>query len=219
MMFEVHFYNVGRSSETAFHVLSQNMKVDKVYLLNNYDPKYVEVEQEIVDKLRAVNVDDVSKLSIDIYDFDDIYKKVCDTARAESDAHNGNVRFHFNITMGTSIVVGAVCCAAMVLDADLYYIKGKEYSESGKDEFISIPIENIPEVEKLRKKKAVLGVFLRFRDYESISNSALKGDGSSARLSYITRELQLMGLIERRGSVKDTVWTLTEKGRNALKRI
>lgn len=218
-MFEVHFYNVGRSSETAFHVLSQNMKVDKIYLLNNYDPAYVKVEQEIVEKLRAVNIGDVSKLPIDIFDFDDIYRKVCDTARAESDAHNGNVRFHFNITMGTSIVVGAVCCAAMVLDADLYYVKSGEFSGSGRDEFISIPIESIPEVERLRKKKAVLKVLLRFREKGSFSNAELRGDGSSARLSYITRELQLMGLIERKGSVKDTVWMLTEKGRIVLRRI
>ena len=218
-MFEVHFYNVGRSSETAFHVLSQNIKVDKVYLLNNCDPAYVKVEQEIIEKLRAVNVNDVSKLSIDIFDFDDIYRKVCDTARAESDAHNGNVRFHFNITMGTSIVVGAVCCAAMVLDADLYYVKSREYSESGRDEFISIPIESIPEVERLRKKKAVLKVLLRFREKESFPNAELRGDGSAARLSYITKELQLMGLIERKGSVKDTVWMLTEKGKIVLRRI
>ncbi|AMK13460.1 hypothetical protein AUP07_0404 [methanogenic archaeon mixed culture ISO4-G1] len=223
MSFDIHFYNIGQTADTAYQVLRSDMKINKMYLLNNFEPAYVKIEEEITKKLNEVGVKDVNKLPIEIHDFDNIYKAVMETARKEMKEHNGNVRFHFNITMGTSIVVSAVSCAAYTLDADLYYILEAKYSKKQEEELIQIPLDNISEVEKLKGRKKVLETFMQFKTNDKLTieemrsiNGPNKPELSGPNLSRRTRELHNMGLIQKSGSSE---WSLTDKGRKAIKRL
>lgn len=218
MAYHVHIYNVGQKAETAFNVLTSGIEMHKLYLLNNENPNYVAVEKEIREFYRKVPIDGVVTKLIDPFDYDSVYNMVLEIDLIERELHQ-DVKFHINFTMGTSIMVGAVCSAAYAIDADLYYIQESCYSKSGKDELILIEIGNTKEVFELRKKKQTLEVFRMFIDMEPKSNRELMGNRSASSLSYHTKSLSSMGLIEREGGVRDTVWVLTPKGRGVLKRV
>lgn len=148
-----------------------------------------------------------------------MFNKVLELYREECRTH-GDVRFHINFTMGTSIVVGAVCSAAYSINADLYYIQEKCYSGIGEDRLIRIDVENVDELMELKSKKKILKTFMRFKDGRSKTNKELRGESlSPSTLSYHTSQLQKIGLIEREGSVRNANWILTEKGKQVMNRL
>ncbi len=219
MTYHVHLYNVGKSPDTAFSVIKTEIPMDKLYLLNNDNPEYVAVEDAIRKKFEGMGLDGIETLKINPFDYRDVFNAVLDTYKRECESH-GDVRFHINFTMGTSIVVGAVCSAAYSINADLYYIQESIYSRSGKDEIIRIEVESFEEEFELRNKKQTLEVFLRFLDRKPKSNTDLIGGlRSPSSLTYHTRYLSEKGLIERKGSVRNTEWTLTRKGEHLIKRL
>lgn len=197
MTYHIHLYNVGKSPETAFHVIRSDIPMDKLYLLNNDKPKYMEVEEKIREKFEGMGLDGVETLKINPFEYRDVFNAVLETYRKECEEHD-DVRFHINFTMGTSIVVGAVCSAAYSINADLYYIQEGIYSESGKDEIIKVEIDSFEDEFELRNKKQTLTVFQRFADGKPKSNEDLMGSlRSQASLTYHTRYLCEKGLIRR----------------------
>ncbi len=219
MTYHVHLYNVGQKPDTAFSVLRTDIPMDKLYLLNNEKTEYVTVENQIREKFEGMGLDGVEKLRIRPFDYRSVFNAVLDAYKRECEEHD-DVRFHINFTMGTSIMVGAVCSAAYSINADLYYVQEGIYSDSGKDEVIRIEIESLEDEFELRNKKQTLAVFQRFADRAPKSNENLMGGlKTSASLTYHTRYLSEKGLIKREGSVRNTRWMLTAKGEQLIKRL
>lgn len=227
MVYHVHIYTVGRKPDTAFHVLKSDLPIDKIYLLNNGAKEcdcngdvihdYQKVEDDIRSKLNSVGITDIVTEYIDPFDYNDIFDKVLEISEREINIHS-DVRFHINFTMGTNIMAGAVCSAAYSINADLYYIQEGKYTKSKNDELIQIAIENIKELEILKKKAKTKEIFERFRIEESISNSNLKSEKETlSDLSYHTKLLKSYGLIKKDDISSE--WILTNKGKQTLKRL
>lgn len=220
MTYHVHIISVGSKSETAFHVIRSGMEIDKIYLLNNDNEKFVEVENEIRKGFEILNLDDIITESIKPFDYDDVFNKILDIYHKESEEHQDEVIFHINFTMGTRITVGAMCSSAYLINADLYYIQEGIYTASGKDELIRIPIDNIKELSELQNKPQTLEVFLRFSDFQPKTNEEIIGSlKSPSNLTYHTNYLLKIGAIQRMGSVRNVKWVLTEKGERMIKRL
>ena len=219
MVYDVHLISVGRKAETAFNVIKSDMKIDKIYLLNNGNEEYVAVENEIREGFRPFRLDGINTANINPFDYDDVFKTVLELYKLESDEHPEGVMFHINFTMGTRITVAAMCSAAYSIASDLYYVKESCYSESGKDELIRIHIEYIKEINLLKSKKKTLEIFMKFSDMKSKTNKELAGPMSGPRLSYHTSFLNKVGLIERYDGVRNGSWRLTDKGEQVMKRL
>ena len=217
MVFHVHIYNVGKVPDTAFSVLHSDIPLDKLYLLNNENPEYLEVEETIRSHFEQAGIEVLTR-RIDPFEYHNVYNSVIEIYNKESKEHD-DVKVHINFTMGTSIVVGAVCSAAYSINADLYYIQESKYSNTGRDEVIRIEVENNSDLVELKRKEKTLGVFMKFIDRKPKSNPELMtGLKSAASLTYHTRYLSSKGLIERDG-LRDTVWKLTPKGERTINRL
>ena len=220
MEYHVHIISVGKKAETAFHVIKSDMKMNKIYLLNNDNEEYVTVEEEIRDTFNKFPLDGIITAKINPFDYDSVFKTIIDLYNIEMELHPEGVIFHINFTMGTRIAVGAMCSAAYSINADLYYIQEACYSPTGKDELIRIQIENINELTELKSKPQILKTFRKFSDRKPKSNKDLKSETMSAsNLSYQTSYLSKAGLIKRFDGVRDGSWILTEKGEQVMKRI
>lgn len=218
MAYHVHLYNVGLKPDTAFNVIRSDIPIDKLILLNNDEPEFVDVENIIRERFEQINIE-VEKAEIDPWDYQDVFNRVIELYHQECEAHD-DVRFHINFTMGTSIVVGAVCSAAYSINADLYYIQEKCYAGTEEDRLIQIGVENLDELMELKSKRKVQQTFMRFKDGKPMTNKDLRdGSMSPSTLSYHTAHLQEMGLIEREGSVRNTKWILTSKGKQVMNRL
>ena len=123
MTYHVHLYNVGLKPDTAFNVIRSDIPMDKLILLNNDKPEFEKVEKIIKERFEQFPIK-VEKANINPWDYHNVFNKVLELYREECRTH-GDVKFHINFTMGTSIVVGAVCSAAYSINADLYYIQEK----------------------------------------------------------------------------------------------
>ncbi|WP_400204137.1 HFX_2341 family transcriptional regulator domain-containing protein [Methanomethylophilus alvi] len=220
MVYHVHLISVGKKAETAFNVINSEIRMDKIYLLNNDNEEYVAVENEIREVYSKFPLDGILTAKINPFDYDNVFKTVLDLFALESECHPEGVIFHINFTMGTRIAVAAMSSAAYSINADLYYIQEACYSPTGKDELILIPIENIEELSELKSRKHVLKTFMKFSDREPKTSSDLMGELKSAgSLSYHTTYLSKAGLIKRFGGVKNGSWVLTEKGEQVMKRL
>ncbi len=220
MAYHVHIISVGKKAETAFNVIKSDMKMDKIYLLNNDNREYVMVENVIRDVFSKFPLDGVITANINPFDYDNVFKTVIDLYNMESEDHPEGVTFHINFTMGTRIAVGAMCSAAYSINADLYYVQESCYSQTGKDELIRIQIENIKELTDLKSKKHILETFHKFSDRAPKTNEELMGNlNSASSLSYHTTYLSKAGLIKRFNGVRNGSWILTEKGEQVMKRI
>ena len=218
MTYHVHLYNVGLKPDTAFNVIRSDIPMDKLILLNNDNPECEKVEKIIEERFEQFPIK-VENADINPWDYHNVFNKVLELYRKECRTH-GDVRFHINFTMGTSIVVGAVCSAAYSINADLYYIQEKCYSGIGEDRLIRIDVENIDELMELKSKKKILKTFMTFKDGRPKTNKELRGESlSPSTLSYHTSQLQKIGLIEREGSVRNANWILTEKGKQVMNRL
>lgn len=218
MTFHVHIYNVGKTPETAFSIIGHEIPIEKLILLNNDKEEYKLVEDEIRKGFEPFPIE-VETVIIDPWDYYNVFNKVIESYHKECEEH-GDVRFHINFTKGTRIVVSAVCNAAYSIEADLYYVQEGQYSKSGKDTLIYIDIENINELMELKARKKPLEIFKKFSDRKpKMTKDLLIGGMSVSTLSFHTSYLQKLGLIERKGSVRNTEWILTEKGKNVMNRL
>ncbi len=220
MAYHVHLISIGKKAETAFNVIKSDMKMDKIYLLNNDKEEYVAVENEVRDVFSKFPLDGIITANINPFDYDDVFKTVIELYNMEYEYHPEGVVFHINFTMGTRITVGAMCSAAYSINADLYYVQEACYSPTGKDELIRIQIENIKELTDLKSKKQILDTFRKFSDRGPKTNEDLIGSlKSPSSLSYHTSYLSKAGLIKRFNGVRNGSWILTEKGEQVMKRI
>lgn len=219
MTYHVHLYNVGQDPETAFDIIRSDIPMDKLILLNNRNPEYVEVENAIKSVYENFPID-IEVAVINPWDYQDVFNKVLELYRKECDEHH-DVRFHINFTRGTRIAVGAVCSAAYSINADLYYIQEKCYAGTEKDELIKIDIENLDELMELRSKKKLMETFLMFGDNEPKTDECLRNNGTlkPSALSYRTSQLRKIGVIKRENGDRDARWILTEKGRQVMNRL
>lgn len=229
MTFHVHICNVGRTPDPIYKVFESHMPINRMYLLNSRTIErngddifdYEDMEKELIDHMAGINFKDVHTVVINPFDYHDVYNAVIKIAAEETES-NSKVKFHINFTLGTNVMAGAVCSAAYSIDADLYYIKSSRYilGNDGQDDLISISIANYREIDELKRQKRTADVLSAIaegtcRNTQLISTLSFKPNA----LSHHTGILRNMGLIENRGSSRDIEWTITEKGKEIVKKL
>ena len=104
MVYHVHLISIGKKAETAFNVINSDIKMNKIYLLNNDNEEYMSVENEIRDAFSKFPLDGVVTAKINPFDYDDVFKKVLSLFEFESEYIIVLVILSFNL-------LELVCCS------------------------------------------------------------------------------------------------------------
>jgi hypothetical protein len=182
--------------------------MDGLYLLD--DGRHAEVLDKIMGVLSSMGFGGTHLISIQPTDYQGTFSTAKGIMESEK-GENPDVRFHIDISGGSTVAAVAVSNASMSFYSELYY------QEGGR--IVSMESEALDEISQLKAKTRVLSTFLRFKEADRISNKELMGKMSPSRLQYRTKTLDEMGLIRREGSPREPVWVLTPRGRQVLSRF
>ena len=189
--------------------MGKGIPCDKLYLLWNDEKRINDTLDRVKDGVSKTN----SKMAIetkeiDPFDYYSVIKAVKEISIEEKKDNDKDVKLYINITVGTGIIVGALCASSYFTDAQVYYNIDSKMAKPGtpQSELIKmIHTPKIPDIERMddkqkiiigylaEQKKRVLKRFLMdlFRPYKG-SDKALG--------SLITHHLKILeknGLIER----------------------
>ncbi len=221
-MRNVHIVTVGFDPYPSLEMLASG-DVDFIYLLND------RTEKEAIESEKAIRkiLDDIKIIpykfeDIDCYDYQNVYDKIMEIVDKEKE-RNSDCLFHINFSRGTAIAVGAACTAACTIkDADLYYSKWKKGDNvEVSRRIIHVDVSDLSVFFQLKgATKNVFGYFQKAEDGIILNSELIDYTGLEKNsLSYHTRKLVEMKLIERDIRGKKTAWTATETGKKVLKRI
>ena len=208
MIRDVHLHIVGDTPDSLFGAMTSGRGMDGLYLLD--DRAHGQVLDRITDVLSSMGFRGTHIIPIDAKDYQGTFSSV-KSIMEEERRDNPEVRFHVDISGGSTVSAVAVSNASMSFDSEIYYLDGGH--------IVSMESEALDEISVLRAKTRVLSTFLRFKGSDRISNKELMGDMSPSRLQYRTKALYDMGLIGREGTSREPVWVLTTRGRQVLSRF
>ena len=157
----VHIIGVGYDPQPIINILRSSLPCDRIHLLWNSDPKIAASKNKIVDTLisNGFQPEDVMAEEIDVFDYQKVLNCVMLISQIEKNRGtdtNTRVQFFLNITHGTRLVTGALCTAAMMIGAQMYYLKERDDATdhlSINDLIIKVPIPRIPDLDKLTDKR------------------------------------------------------------------
>ncbi len=157
----VHIIGVGYDPQPIINILRSSLPFDRVHLLWNKNDEIAESKEKVVSTFIAngLAAEDIIPEEIDVYDFQRILNHVMLISQIEkkrASETGAKVQFFFNITHGTRLVSGALCTAAMMVGANMYYLKERDGSTSNcsiDDMIIRIPIPKVPDLDKLTTKR------------------------------------------------------------------
>ncbi len=157
----IHITGVGYEPTPVIDVLKSGLPCDKVHLLFNEDERITNSKDRIVSALKGAhyNDDDVVAHKVNVYDYQAILRTVMLIAQSEKENNQNSERkicFYMNITHGTRLTTGALCTAAMMLGAQMYYLQERKEGTkdmSINDLLIRIPVPKIPDLDKLTSKR------------------------------------------------------------------
>lgn len=157
----VHIIGVGYDPQPIINILRSSLPCDRIHLLWNSDPKITASKNKIVDTLisNGFQPEDVMAEEIDVFDYQKVLNCVMLISQIEKNRGtdtNTRVQFFLNITHGTRLVTGALCTAAMMIGAQMYYLKERDEATdhlSINDLIIKVPIPRIPDLDKLTDKR------------------------------------------------------------------
>lgn len=218
----IHIIGVGYKPMPILNALRSDLPSDRIHLLWNQSPEIVDSKNYIVRALleNGFREEDVICNEVDVFD----YQKILDLIMlitqiekrrcAESDL---KVHFYFNITHGTRLVTGALCTAAMIVGAQMYYLREKGDSEELgiNDLLMRIPVPRIPDLDKLTEKRRR---FLKMvcSEEEGMTVSRLAEEFSSKQnVNQFVGFFETNNLVERVHHGKNVRIKATELGRMA----
>ena len=157
----IHITGVGYDPAPVINVLKSSLPCDKVHLLWNPDMSITKSKDAIVSALSnaGYSEEDAIAHEVNAYDYQAILNTVMLIAQSEKEKYPGSDRkvcFYLNITHGTRLVTGALCTAAMLLGAQMYYLQERKegMEHLSMDELIiRIPVPKIPDLDKLTSKR------------------------------------------------------------------
>lgn len=157
----IHITGVGYDPAPVISILKSGLPCDKIHLLWNPDKTITESKDAIISALdnAGYGEEDAIAHEVNAYDYQSILNTVMLIAQSEKEKYPGSDRrvcFYLNITHGTRLVTGALCTAAMLLGAQMYYLqerKGGMESMSIDELIIRIPVPKIPDLDKLTSKR------------------------------------------------------------------
>lgn len=157
----IHITGVGYDPAPVINILKSGLPCDKVHLLWNPDKRITESKDAIVSALNSAGYGDEDAIAheVDVYDYQVILNTIMLIAQSEKEKCSDSDRkvcFYLNITHGTRLVTGALCTAAMLLGAQMYYLQERKegMEHLSMDELIiRIPVPKIPDLDKLTSKR------------------------------------------------------------------
>ncbi len=157
----IHITGVGYDPAPVINILKSSLPCDKIHLLWNSDKRITESKDAIISALNGAGYhdDDVTAHEVNVYDYQAILNTAMLIAQSEKEKYsesNMKVCFYLNITHGTRLVTGALCTAAMLLGAQMYYLQERKDGTDNlsMDELIiRIPVPKIPDLDKLTSKR------------------------------------------------------------------
>lgn len=157
----VHIIGVGYDPQPIINILRSSLPFDRIHLLWNNDSKIAESKEKIVETFinNGFDAKDIIAEEVDVYDFQKILNHIMLISQIEkgrASEEGTKVQFFLNITHGTRLVSGALCTAAMMIGANMYYLRERDDSTSNcsiDDMIIRVPIPKIPDIDKLTTKR------------------------------------------------------------------
>lgn len=157
----VHIIGVGYDPQPIINILRSSLPCDRVHLLWNADPKIAASKEKIVNTLvsNGFQPEDVMAEEVDVFDYQKVLNYIMLISQIEKNRAidtNTRVQFYLNITHGTRLVTGALCTAAMMIGAQMYYLKERDDDTNNlgiNDLIIRIPTPKVPDMDKLTDKR------------------------------------------------------------------
>ena len=157
----VHIIGVGYDPQPIINILRSSLPCDRVHLLWNPDSKIAASKERIVSTLtnNGFHPDDVKTEEVDVFDYQKVLNSIMLISQIEknrAEQAGTRVQFYLNITHGTRLVTGALCTAAMMIGAQMYYLKERDENTdhlSIDDLIIRVPIPRVPDLDKLTDKR------------------------------------------------------------------
>ncbi len=201
----VHIIGVGYDPQPIINILRSSLPCDRIHLLWNNDSKIAESKEKIVETFisNGFAAEDIIPEEIDVYDFQKILNHIMLISQIEKNraSETGTkVQFFLNITHGTRLVSGALCTAAMIIGANMYYLKERDENTSNcsiDDMIIRVPIPKIPDIDKLTtKRREFLKMVCNDKEGPTVSELA-ENFGSKQNVNQFVSYFEQNNMVER----------------------
>ena len=157
----VHIIGVGFEAQPIISILRSDLPCDRVYLLWNRNERIEASKNKIVDTLvmNGFVPEDIIPEEVDAYDYQKILNCVMlisEMEKKRAEKTKNRLQFYLNITHGTRLVTGALCTAAMMIGAEMYYLKEKgpdSENLSINDLIIRVPTPRVPDLDKMTERR------------------------------------------------------------------
>ncbi len=219
----VHIIGVGYDPQPIISILRSSLPCDRIHLLWNSEPRITASKDTIVDTLirNGFRPEDVMTEEVDVFDYQKVLNCVMLISQIEKSRSidtETRVQFFLNITHGTRLVTGALCTAAMMIGAQMYYLKERDTKTdnlSVDDLIIKVPIPRVPDLDKLTDKRRR---FLKMvcSEVDGLTVSELAAEFSSKQnVNQFVGYFENNNLVERIHEGKNVRIRATELGRMA----
>ena len=214
----VHICSVGTNPDPILAVTRSDIPIDAVYLVCSDDDG--RLNKVVMDRLKSSEKTirscfaslkiEVSRLSVDPWDYQSILDRYLDIASSERKSDE-KVEFHINVTSGTHIMGVAAASAAFFIGADLYYVMDETEHEVSGSPLRRFQIPSLPDVSKLKGGNKLI---LNNLTEDWTPNMELRDSTgySPSKLGYHTGRLISAGLIEKKNVGKESHLRLTYSG-------
>ena len=157
----VHIIGVGYDPQPIINILRSSLPCDRVHLRWNAAPTIAASKEKSVNTLisNGFQREDVMAEEVDVFDYQKVLNYIMLISQIEKNRAidtNTRVQFYLNITHGTRLVTGALCTAAMMIGAQMYYLKERDDDTNNlsiNDLIIRIPTPKVPDLDKLTDKR------------------------------------------------------------------
>lgn len=201
----VHIIGVGFDPQPIINVLRSSLPCDRVHLLWNNNDEIVSSKNKIIETfvLNGFSEEDIIAEEVDAYDFQKILNHVMLISQIEKNRavkEGTKVQFFINITHGTRLVSGALCTAAMMIGAQMYYLRVQDENTNNlclDERIIRIPIPKIPDIDKMTtKRREFLKMVCDNADGPTVSELAEKF-GTKQNVNQFVKYFEGNNMVER----------------------
>jgi len=202
IMRHVHICSLGWDHEPILEpIMGGGLVCDKLYLLWNDNErinKTLDRVRDVVSKANGKMM--IETKEIDPFDYYSVIKAVKEISIEEKRDNSKDVKLYINITVGTGIIVGALCASSYFTDAQIYYNVDAKMALVGTppSELIKkIHTPKIPDTERMDEKQKIIISYLAEQKKRVLKRSIMElfrpYKGSDKALgSLITHHLKIL---------------------------
>lgn len=202
----VHIIGVGYDPQPIINILRSSLPCDRIHLLWNNDDRIAKSKEKVIETFvsNGFSPGDIIPEEVDVYNFQKILNHVMIISQIEKSRASetgAKIQFFLNITHGTRMVSGALCTAAMIIGANMYYLREKDESTQNcsiDDMIIRIPIPKVPDLDKLTaKRREFLKMVCDDPEGPTVSELAEKFDTSKQNINQFVSYFEQNNMVER----------------------